>query len=1188
MGPNLHSPSTAPRFRDDGRPQRMSPHGRGASYNRNARDDYYFNRHSADRFNRKKRRSQSGSHSPAQLADNNSDNSDNDGYSSPHSFANTREEMPHGDKRPSPRTPNRGGMVTGNAPLFEQNLELSTNQREKENLDNGEELREREAKLLADGDSIEMKREEESLNNSIDEDSAPKEPAMYGPALPMKEDLLQQIERIDREITKVQIEIDTAKRQSQSKMTPNFESPKRKTSAPVLIKNKTHQFYFENREQARKAYELLEPFYCVQPINEQQQQPCELQIWKDNIENHIKLLPEVEKIIEERVKLEIEELKQSVRQYVTLKGRWKETLKQHKRDPVLQEILDKMNAQDDTVSLTNRVLSHISGRYVKTLATVPTMFNEEERQFVYDNINGFVEDPLLEWKERRVIEQAWSQDDKEKFVHYLGHYQKDLKSVATHFPNKTMSDIIVFYYNNKRSDMFKKVMQALKRNPTKRKIYDEGRKSVPLQSEMPRELRGFTNVSHPLGDNYLRPRSARMRIQYDESDPVILNEPRTPAEWTNAERQRFLELLPNHGRNFATIARYLKTKSSAQIKQFFNDNKESMNLELLLPKKKKPSQTKVGRPSKQPLLQMSITSSPTLQHQAITETIPSAPVTNTYHSPQASIGISEDEDNGQKRGGLARKSSKRITSTWTSGEKDTFFNLLQEFGRNWKKFVEIIPTKSETHIKAFYQQCKIKLGLATERSIKKKKKPKYLPQEITAEIVVPDLCSFASICEEIAEKGDLAVEELQGSSFLSDDSLDEDGMDDMLKRKLPIAPPIRPRMILSRPKLGAYVTRPTLKFNTMHQLMNETAEVDSKKNVNQHVLANLELLGSLAAEESSNANKIGRKNDRSRTSRTPNTPLSHNPVTTLFQQVTNNSPPCQVTAKPAPEKTQPNVVADAQKQGKETAKTLKDKFFAGSTFTAHSSFYPISQNFMLNAARIPAAPYQPTPVPQPAVVATTIANSTIQQPSMKLATQTNLTPSPNQHQQPRMVESPIVNTITIAANRASSNGNKEQLPPMDDNWLTTLGNSRSSLFPADSFGTPRNTKIPSITINSNKISPQGNKDLSKQQQQPMEFNENTPLTAFSTFISSLPEPSTVPQNDNRFPKKNKTVNVSKQRVSVEALEEGSVNVAPIHSMDGSLFSQQFLPTQLPPIIQDPGSSSVQQQQVSLSKSLFNK
>lgn len=50
-------------------------------------------------------------------------------------------------------------------------------------------------------------------------------------------------------------------------------------------------------------------------------------------------------------------------------------------------------------------------------------------------------------------------------------------------------------------------------------------------------------------------------------------------------------------------------------------------------------------------------------------------------------------------------------SYWTPNEKEEFLRLFKKYGRNWHKLSELIPGKTSSQIKNYFQNYKVKLNL---------------------------------------------------------------------------------------------------------------------------------------------------------------------------------------------------------------------------------------------------------------------------------------------------------------------------------------------------------------------------------------------------------------------------------------------------------------------------------------------
>jgi hypothetical protein len=269
---------------------------------------------------------------------------------------------------------------------------------------------------------------------------------------------------------------------------------------------------------------------------------------------------------------------------------------------------------------------------MKTLAVCPPTLTQEERnlEFLDNNSRADLQTCLTQNKELRSVELAWIPDKKETFYKLFSQFLKDLQRICQLLPNKSMSDVVNFYYNNKMFKDFKAIMnEAKQKHCYKRKIIEEGTtsrcKEVNITSgynynrskqpeyfksqemyqdewhdeyndfqddnklEINREMKnlGVTASNVSIGGRSTRNRSSS-NANRKHKDKRRELEP--SGVWSESEKAHFVDLFTQHGRGSETIAQKMKTKTSLQCQKFYNLHKKRLDPELPLNQRKKKKQ----------------------------------------------------------------------------------------------------------------------------------------------------------------------------------------------------------------------------------------------------------------------------------------------------------------------------------------------------------------------------------------------------------------------------------------------------------------------------------------------------------------------------------------------------------------------------------------------------------------------
>lgn len=773
------------------------------------------------------------------------------------------------------------------------------------------------------------------------------------PALPSKEQLLASINALDAEIVKIQADLECAQRELEPPKPEVVQEQVEETAKPnAPVRNKMQQIYYENREKCKRShsafdYLVFDKYQC--PL--QNMQISDLALFKDVVQAHTTIIPAMEAIIKQTVEEEMKREESIVAQYKHLHKAWKEQVSQN----LLLHPVD--NVMIDSLIHSINSTQEQTRRYKKTLTNPTPMLTLNEKDNVFESYNLYTENPKAQWEDK-LIETKWTEEKRKKFLELFQVHQKDFHKIASIMENVTTGEVVNYYYLYKKKDVdMKRIIKDLKgRRKYRKRIFDEGGRNrglVGIQAETKSTANSF-----PATDGYLRPRVARAKpiIETDTPAAPIQEED----SWNPAEKSAFMELLVVHGKNFTAISRLLKSKSPVQCKQYFIANNARLNLENILPKKKK---EKPGRKKQEPV------------------------------DEAVSLEV-------QKVRAKQKAATKKV-AIWPQAEKELFFQLFEQFGRDWKKLAELMPSKTELQLKQYYKNWKILLGLAPDGKIAKKKKRKIFGLDIIADDTAPELCSLANLAEEVAKEGS-GIEEVRNIIIDQEESdmEEEEIIQSTVQTTTPVilAPPKRPRMHLLSYQVPN--TRPTLHFNSLLQFDDDNflaqQDGEARRTSSQQELANLELLGSLAFDSFNASASKKSKSDKHKYA-----------------------------------KNHEGKASKSQDQSK--PRNAKDKFFAGSTFVAPPSFLnPLAQQFAASQPFLSMSSPMPLPAANnntPRIPAAATSNNTPQ----------NTTPPPKdkpkkkksekraqmQQQQP-ILSDLTTNEVLQANNVAFTNGEESK------------------------------------------------------------------------------------------------------------------------------------------------------------------
>jgi hypothetical protein len=449
------------------------------------------------------------------------------------------------------------------------------------------------------------------------------------PNFPTKEEVLLTIEKVDSEISKIELQIH------------NLKKPKKPEHKHSKGLNLVQRLYEENKEKIQQSHEELSGLI---PASQQScissyKKPSDLPLYKENLEINQKMRAKIVGVLSERKKEVNEKQKRLEERYKKLFESWrkklekietkrikdeerKKTKEQQRqnslsaRRPLLRSNVRSTTPRRDTVrsdaeldqiinQLREEDEAHDQNKYLKTLAEIPPMILETHRPPVYINKNGFVEDPLAAERERKQL-NPWTDEERAIFVKKFVIYPKNFSKIATFLENKSTADVIGFYYTNKKTLDLKKALRDAQ-NASKKRSYSRksGYQGPPNASREVKEL-------HASNSNFLASRPSILNVGPKEKEkekpekpqkekvtpkaekaapkPEKTPEPekRTIAQWTTDEKAQFLKYVAQYGRNWKKIATLIPTKTVSQVRNFFQNYKHKLKLNELVEQAEEP------------------------------------------------------------------------------------------------------------------------------------------------------------------------------------------------------------------------------------------------------------------------------------------------------------------------------------------------------------------------------------------------------------------------------------------------------------------------------------------------------------------------------------------------------------------------------------------------------------------------
>ncbi|XP_021268236.1 nuclear receptor corepressor 2 isoform X9 [Numida meleagris] len=327
------------------------------------------------------------------------------------------------------------------------------------------------------------------------------------PARLSKEELIQNMDRVDREITMVEQQISKLKKKQQQLEEEAAKPPEpEKPISPPPIESKHRSLvqiiYDENRKKAEAAHRILEglgpqvelPLYN-QPSDTRQyhenikinqamrkklilyfkrrnharkqweQKFCQrydqlMEAWEKKVERiennprrrakeskvreyYEKQFPEIRKQRELQERMQRLEEKRRVGQ----RGSGGLSMSAARSEHEVSEIIDGLSEQENIE------------KQMRQLAVIPPMLYDADQQRIkFINMNGLMDDPMKVYKDRQVM-NMWSEQEKETFREKFMQHPKNFGLIASFLDRKTVADCVLYYYLTKKNENYKNLVR---------------------------------------------------------------------------------------------------------------------------------------------------------------------------------------------------------------------------------------------------------------------------------------------------------------------------------------------------------------------------------------------------------------------------------------------------------------------------------------------------------------------------------------------------------------------------------------------------------------------------------------------------------------------------------------------------------------------------------------------------------
>lgn len=576
------------------------------------------------------------------------------------------------------------------------------------------------------------------------------------------------------------------------------------------------RIYSENQARAKQAHaslchlnyrgeDLKLPLY---------NQPSELKIYNENVEKFKTFKPKLIKFLQMKRKGEIKVETHLKKKYENQKKMWLKRIEridgnmkrrqrmnrarqfyekefpEIKKQREQQERFDRLGSRSirseaEFEEIANNLKEfEASQQHKKSLAVdAPKLLSTYDRRLRYINTNGRIRD-LERFEKERKLTIIWTEDEKRIFREKFSQAPKDFEKISAALENKSCSDCVLFYYQNKKKEAFrssktkKKKTKAIgkgsikadqhkgkNQNVMSSKItefnFDVGEYSYIDEDEEDDEdgetgVDGNNDNIEPLLLEEENSQQAGIGINERDGDEVNNDAQSNPSNMMeetggneessgemNTDPQNKLLKTPSKISNkpphkvFLTRSKINKSNSSDNKKTDTETESAASNSE--------PDQTQSeesGSESSYPPLRMTIiVTSPSNVKE---KTAPAAPVASVIsetvtqtsyfgETPPTQNIVStvipvEPSSEDLIRQHLNKMPEVNDPSRWSESEMIKAVDGLKKYGRSWVNIAKLVETKTENQCKNFYFNYKKKFNLEKILGISKKEE-KEEPKE---------------------------------------------------------------------------------------------------------------------------------------------------------------------------------------------------------------------------------------------------------------------------------------------------------------------------------------------------------------------------------------------------------------------------------------------------------------------------
>uniref|UniRef100_A0A670KLR8 Nuclear receptor corepressor 1 n=1 Tax=Podarcis muralis TaxID=64176 RepID=A0A670KLR8_PODMU len=315
-----------------------------------------------------------------------------------------------------------------------------------------------------------------------------------------KEELIQSMDRVDREIAKVEQQILKLKKKQQQLEEESAKPPEpERPVSPPPVEQKHRSIvqiiYDENRKKAEEAHKIFEglgPKVELPLYN----QPSDTKVYHENIKTNQVMRKKLILFFKRRNHARKQREQKICQRYDQLMEAWEkkvdriennprrkakesktreyyekqfpEIRKQREQQERFQRVGQRGTGLSATIARSEHEISEIidglseqenNEKQMRQLSVIPPMmFDAEQRRVKFINMNGLMEDPMKIYKDRQFM-NVWTDHEKEIFKEKFVQHPKNFGLIASYLERKNVPDCVLYYYLTKKNENYKALVR---------------------------------------------------------------------------------------------------------------------------------------------------------------------------------------------------------------------------------------------------------------------------------------------------------------------------------------------------------------------------------------------------------------------------------------------------------------------------------------------------------------------------------------------------------------------------------------------------------------------------------------------------------------------------------------------------------------------------------------------------------